>query len=230
MNRHISEQYDTELDSARSLLLEMGGLVEQQLQQACQALYNHDLELTEQVRAGDKQINRLEVEIDDLCIQIIARRQPAATDLRTLISIMNASTDLERVGDESARIAKMARGVANLEIPVNQYSDIREMAEMVQAMLARALDAFARLDSENALSVIASDEAVDDAYDEIVRTMGVEMKSRPEQIDQSLTVLWVARALERCGDHSKNLSEYIVYLVKGKDVRHVSAAAAVSDS
>jgi phosphate transport system protein len=229
MNRHISEQYDEELDSARSLLLEMGGLVEQQLQQACESLYNHDSEMAQVVKKGDRKINRLEVDIDDLVVQIIARRQPAATDLRTLISIMNASTDLERIGDEAGRIAKMAKNVSNLELPMDQYSAIRAMAEQVEDMLARALDAFARLSSESAVDVIESDDAVDDAYDEIVREMGAELKDRPDDVDRSLTVLWVARALERCGDHAKNLSEHIVYLVKGKDVRHTDAAAAISE-
>jgi len=230
MNRHISEQYDTELDSARSLLLEMGGLVEQQLQEACQALYNHDLELADKVRAGDAVINQHEVDIDDLCAQIIARRQPAATDLRTLISIMKASTDLERIGDEAERIAKMAQKIANLEQPADHYGDIRKMASMVQSMLADALDAFARLSAEGAVKVIEADEAVDDAYDNIVKEMGSAMKSDPDSIEQSLTILWVARALERGGDHAKNLCEYIVYLVKGTDVRHADAAAAVSET
>ncbi|TNF88454.1 MAG: phosphate signaling complex protein PhoU [Gammaproteobacteria bacterium] len=230
MNRHISEQYDLELDSARSLLLQMGGLVEQQLQQACQALYSHDLELAEKVRAGDAAINQLEVDIDDLCAQIIARRQPAATDLRTLISVMKASTDLERIGDEAERIAKMAQKIANLEQPADHYGDIREMASMVHTMLADALDAFARLSAEGAVQVIDADEAVDDAYDEIVKEKGAAMKSDPDSIELSLTILWVARALERCGDHAKNLCEYIVYLVKGTDVRHADASAAVTDS
>ena len=230
MNRHISEQYDTELGSARALLLEMGGLVEQQLQQACQSLYNHDIDLSDRVKAGDAVINQHEVDIDDLCTQIIARRQPAATDLRTLISIMKASTDLERVGDEAERIAKMARKVANLELPADRYGDIRDMAARVHAMLHESLDAFARLSAESAVKVIEADEAVDDAYDEIVKEKGAEMKSSPETIEQSLTILWVARALERCGDHAKNLSEYVVYLVKGTDVRHADASAAVSDS
>ena len=229
MNRHISEQYDAELDSARSRLLEMGGLVEQQLQQACQALYSHDMELADKVRAGDAAINQLEVDIDDLCAQIIARRQPAATDLRTLISIMKASTDLERIGDEAERIAKMAKKVSNLELPADHYGDIREMAGMVHTMLANALDAFARLSAEGAVGVIEADEAVDDAYDNIVKEKGAAMKNDPDSIEQSLTILWVARALERCGDHAKNLCEYIVYLVKGTDVRHADAAAAVSD-
>lgn len=230
MNRHISEQYDTELDSARSLLLEMGGLVEQQLQQACQALYSHDLELADKVRAGDAKINQHEVDIDNLCAQIIARRQPAATDLRTLISIMKASTDLERIGDEAERIAKMAQKVANLAQPADHYGDIRAMASMVDRMLSDALDAFARLSAEGAVNVIEADEAVDDAYDNIVKEKGSEMKSDPDSIEQSLTILWVARALERCGDHAKNLCEYVVYLVKGTDVRHADAAAAVSDT
>lgn len=230
MNRHISEQYDAELDSARSLLLEMGGLVEHQLQQACQSLYSHDMELADKVRIGDAAINQLEVDIDNLCAQIIARRQPAATDLRTLISVMKASTDLERIGDEAERIAKMAQKVANMAQPADHYGDIREMASLVHAMLADALDSFARLSAEDALKVIEADEAVDDAYDNIVKEMGSEMKSQPETIERSLTVLWVARALERCGDHAKNLAEYIVYLVKGTDVRHADAAAAVSES
>ena len=229
MNRHISEQYDTELDNVRSRLLEMGGLVEQQLQRACQSLYNHDADLADDVRAGDARINQLEVDIDDLCIQIIARRQPAATDLRTLISIMKASTDLERIGDEAERIAKMAQKVVHLEPPANQYSDIRGMADRVQHMLATALDAFARVSADSAVDVIEADEAVDRAYDSIVRSTGEAMKAQPERIEHALTVLWIARALERCGDHAKNLCEYIVYLVKGQDVRHGDAAAAVSN-
>jgi len=229
MNRHISEQYDEELDGVRSLLLEMGGLVEQQLQKACQSLYNHDAELADVVRVGDARVNELEVDIDDLCVHIIARRQPAATDLRTLISILKASTDLERVGDEAERIAKMAKKVADLELPANQYSEIREMAGNVQTMLADALDAFARLSPETAVRVIDADEAVDIAYKAILADMGAAMKSQPDQVERFLTVLWVARSLERCGDHAKNLCEYIVYLVKGQDVRHADAAEVVAE-
>jgi phosphate transport system protein len=229
MNRHISEQYDIELESARNLLLELGGLVEHQVQQACLALYSHDSQLAEEVRAGDRQINLMEVEVDELCVQIIARRQPAATDLRTLISILKAGTDLERIGDEAKRIAKMVIEVANLEVPSDQYGRIREMADRVSLMLGKALDAFTRSSPESAVEVIELDEAVDDAYDEIVRHLGEEMEARPESIQQLLTVLWIARALERCGDHAKNLSEYIIYLVKGQDVRHGDAAAVVAE-
>lgn len=229
MNRHISEQYDAELDSARAHLLEMGGLVEQQLQSACSALYQHDAELALKVRQGDDRINRMEVEIDDLCVQIIARRQPAATDLRCLISIMKASTDLERVGDEANRIAKMVRQVADLDRPGDHYREIRDMAVLVQQMLTNALDAFARVNAESAADVIRADQHVDDAYDGIVRGMGATMRAQPDQIEQLLTRLWIARALERCGDHAKNLCEYIVYLVKGQDVRHPDARARAAD-
>lgn len=229
MNRHISEQYDEELDGVRSLLLEMGGLVEQQLQKACQALYNHDSELADVVRVGDARVNELEVDIDDLCVHIIARRQPAATDLRTLISILKASTDLERVGDEAERIAKMAKKMTGLELPANQYSEIREMAGNVQTMLADALDAFARQNPETAVRVIDADEAVDIAYKAIHQEMGEVMKAHPDQIERALTLLWVSRALERCGDHAKNLCEYVVYLVKGQDVRHADAAEVVAE-
>lgn len=229
MNRHISEQYDEELDSARSALLEMGGLVEQQLQKACQSLYNHDSELADIVSDGDARVNELEVDIDDLCVHIIARRQPAATDLRTLISILKASTDLERVGDEAERIAKNAKKVADLELPANQYSEIRDMAANVQTMLADALDAFARLSPETAVRVIDADEAVDIAYKTILQDMGAALKSQPEHVERALTILWVARSLERCGDHAKNLCEYIVYLVKGQDVRHADAAEVVGE-
>ena len=227
MNKHISEQYDSELDSARSLFMEIGGLVEQQLQKACQSLFTHDAELADAVKKGDSRINKLEINVDELCVHIIARRQPAATDLRTLISIMKASTDLERIGDEAKRISKMAKAVSHMEFPADQYSDIRAMSEQVQSMLAKVLDAFARLSAGKALEVIEADEAVDDAYDAIVQHRGADMLSQPEEIQRSLNIIWIARALERIGDHSKNISEYVVYLVKGLDVRHSDDLAAV---
>lgn len=230
MNKHISEQYDSELDSARSLFMEIGGLVEQQLQKACQSLFTHDAELADAVKKGDGRINKLEISVDELCVHIIARRQPAATDLRTLISIMKASTDLERIGDEAKRISKMAKAISNLEVPADQYSEIRAMSQLTQSMLAKALDAFARLNADRALEVIEADEAVDDAYDEIVRSKGADMLVHPEDIQRSLNVIWIARALERIGDHSKNISEYTVYLIKGLDVRHTDDLAAVVGS
>lgn len=229
MSRHISEEYDAELGSVQRLLMEMGGLVEEQVRKACRAFVNHDALLAAEVRSADDRINAMEVELDELCINIIARRQPAASDLRMLISIMNASTDLERVGDEANRIAKMAREVADLELPGDQYSDFRDAATMTADILAAALDAFARKDTASAVTVIESDQAIDKAYKAIVRTRGLSLTEAPEDVDRTLNILWSARSLERIGDHSKNIGEYVVYLVKGKDVRHSNAAAAVSE-
>lgn len=219
-NPHISEQYDAELDAARNLLMEMGGLVEQQLHDATKALIDQDDELASKVRQADARINQLEVEIDEQCIHIIARRQPAATDLRTLISVMKASTDLERIGDESGRIAKMAQTLAGMEYPADQYYDFRELAALAEAIVAESLDAFARLDAEGALKVIEADEDIDRGYNAIVRERGTTMRQDTASVERAMNVIWAARALERIGDHSKNISEYVVYLVKGKDVRH----------
>ncbi len=219
-NPHISEQYDAELAAVRNLLMEMGGLVEQQVHDASQALINQDDELAAKVRESDRRINQLEVEIDEQCSHIIARRQPAATDLRTLISIMKASTDLERIGDESGRIAKMAQALSSMEYPSDQYGDIREMAALTEQIVASSLDAFARLDPDGALKVIDADEQIDDHYNNIVRQRGSSMREGSADIDRAMNVIWAARSLERIGDHAKNISEYVVYLVKGKDVRH----------
>lgn len=219
-NPHISEQYDAELDAARNLLMEMGGLVEQQLHDAAQALINQDDELAAKVRESDAAVNQLEIDIDEQCIHIIARRQPAASDLRTLISVMKASTDLERIGDEAGRVAKMAQAVAGMEYPADQYNDFRQLSGLAADIVANSLDAFARLDAEGALKVIASDEAIDDAYNAIVRERGSNMRQDAAGIDRAMNVIWAARALERIGDHAKNISEYVVYLVKGQDVRH----------
>lgn len=217
---HISEQFDAELDSVRNMLMEMGGLVEQQLHDAAQALINHDDELAGKVRNTDARVNQLEIDIDEQCIHIIARRQPAATDLRTLITVMKASTDLERIGDEAGRVAKMAQAVSAMEYPADQYNDFRHIASLTEEILTRSLDTFARLDVDGALKVIESDEAIDQAYNAIVRERGTTMRQDAAGIDRAMNVIWAARALERIGDHAKNLSEYVVFLVKGKDVRH----------
>jgi phosphate transport system protein len=217
---HISEQFDAELDAVRNLLMEMGGLVEQQLHDASQALITQDDELAGTVREKDAHINQLEIDIDEQCIHIIARRQPAASDLRTLISVMKASTDLERIGDEAGRIAKMAQAVSGMEYPPDQYNDFRHIASLAEDIVASSLDAFARLDAEGAVKVIDSDEAIDQAYNAIVRERGSTMRQDASGIDRAMNVIWAARALERIGDHAKNISEYVVFLVKGQDVRH----------
>lgn len=225
---HISEQFDQELDQARNRLMEMGGKVEQQLKSACEALTTHDLELAQTIKASDRNINQMEVELDDLCVQIIARRQPAASDLRTLISVMKASTDIERIGDEAKRIAKMAIAISRLAYPRDQYTDIRKLAASVMGQVSATLDAFARLDVDKAIDVIQSDGEIDDAYDAIVRDRAMAMKEmadNPEGIEQTLHVLWAARALERIGDHAMNISEAVFFLVKGQDIRDHALAA-----
>jgi phosphate transport system protein len=219
-NPHISEQYDAELDSVRNLLMEMGGLVEQQLHEATQALINQDEAQAVRVRERDARVNQLEVDIDEQCIHIIARRQPAASDLRTLISVMKASTDIERIGDEAGRVAKMAQSLSGMEYPSDQYSDFRALTTLAEEIVANSLDAFARLDAEGALQAIASDEKIDDGYNSIVRERGSNMRQDAAGIDRSMNVIWAARALERIGDHAKNISEYVLYLVHGQDVRH----------
>lgn len=219
-NPHISEQYDAELNAARNLLMEMGGLVEQQVHDAAQSLINQDDELAGGVRRNDDRINQLELDIDEQCIHIIARRQPAASDLRSLISIMKASTDLERIGDEAGRVAKMAQALSGMEYPADQYKDFRQLAALAENIVASSLDAFARLDLEGALKVIDFDEQIDDGYNAIVRERSTTMRQDAAGIDRAMNVIWAARALERIGDHAKNISEYVVFQVKGQDVRH----------
>ncbi len=220
MNRHISEQYDTELENVRRRLMEMGGLVERQLADASQALVNHDAELAAYVIDGDERVNQLQVDLDDSCVHIIARRQPTASDLRLLIGIMRASTDLERAGDEAQRIAKMALAVADLKYPEDQYAEIKQLSDLVIHMVSRALDSFARLDVEGAKATINSDKQVDDAYGSICKTLSDRMSEHPDQVKHAINTLWTARALERIGDHAKNISEYVIFQVEGEDIRH----------
>jgi len=180
----------------------------------------HDAELASRVRDTDKEVNALELAIDDQCIHVIARRQPAASDLRMLITMMKVCTDLERVGDESGRIAKSAMALVGLEFPENQYSEIRHLAELASKMLSRSLDALARLDVDAAIANIAADAELDRAYDEVVRNYASTMEQHPETVKRLLNTFWAARALERIGDHAKNIAEHVVFLVMGLDVRH----------
>lgn len=220
MNRHISEQFDTELESVRRQLMEMGGKVEQQVREACHAFVTHDTEQARKVREDDREVNQMELAIDNQCINILARRQPAATDLRLLVTIMKASTDLERVGDEAGRIAKMAKAVARLELPTDRYQAIRDMGAKVTKMISGALDALARLDVDAARLNIRLDADVDDAYDALTRQIDTGIADKPESVQRAMRILWTARSLERIGDHAKNICEYVVFLVKGQDVRH----------
>ena len=220
MAKHISEQYDLELAQVRERLMEMGGIVESQVNNSCTALVTHDLDMAEEVRDVEANLNQFEVELDDLCVSIIAKRQPTARDLRTVVSVMKVITDLERIGDEADRIARMALDLANSEIPTDHYADFRRLHTHAVKMMKRALDAFARLDIEMALRVIEDDELIDNGYDRILRLCSEQMQSNPAEVERLLRLMWSARAVERIGDHAKNIGEYVIYLVKGRDVRH----------
>ncbi|HEX7043113.1 MAG TPA: phosphate signaling complex protein PhoU [Burkholderiales bacterium] len=219
---HISRQYNAELEEIRAHVLQMGGLVEQQIEQALTALVNADTRLGEAVIMGDTKVNDLEVTIDEECQQIIARRQPAASDLRLVIAVIKTITDLERIGDEAEKIARMAVRLANAERPKNNYAELQLLGMQVRTMVRDALDAFARTDTQAALRTAHEDHQIDQQYESIIRQMITFMMEDPRTITRALDVIWAARALERIGDHAHNICEYIIYLVKGKNVRHTS--------
>jgi len=222
MSEHISKQCDAELESVRSRVLQMGGLVEEQILRAVEALGSGDMERIEKTIADDHRVNALEVGLDEACVHIIARRQPAAGDLRLLITVIKTITDLERIGDEAEKIARMAKLIHAAERQHMPRIDIRHVAQRVVGMLRQSLDAFARLDVAEATRVVKQDTAVDDEYRAIMRQLITYMMEDPRTITRALEILFIAKAIERIGDHAKNMSEYVIYLVKGRDVRHVS--------
>jgi phosphate transport system protein len=222
LHTHISQQYNAELEDIRSKVLQMGGLVEQQIEQALKALVSGDTALGEAVVMNDMKVNQLDVAIDEECNQIIARRQPAASDLRLVMAVVKTITDMERIGDEAEKIARMAVRLANEERPKNNYAEVLTLGNHVREMVHDALDAFARMDIEAAVNTAHQDRKIDQKYDGIMRQMITHMMEDPRTITRALDVIWAARALERIGDHARNICEYIVYLVKGKDVRHTT--------
>ena len=220
--RHISRKYDEALEDVRTSVLEMGGLVEEQITSALAALAEFDSEIGEQVVRDDYKINRLEVQIDEECTRIIALRQPAASDLRLVIAIIKTITDLERMGDEAEKIGRTAIRLAGGAPRRMRYAGVRNLGRHVQQMVHQALDAFARLDVEAAVDIAREDKTVDLEYAACMRELVTYMMEDPRRISEVLDMIWCARALERIADHAKNIGEYIVFLVKGKDIRHTS--------
>lgn len=220
-SHHISQQFNIELDEVKTHLLEMGGMVEKQVSDAIRALVDSDSGIAADVKVGDKTINAMEVSIDEECARIIARRQPAASDLRLVIAISKIVIDLERIGDEAGKIATQAISLIESGETPRGFSEIRHIGHHVGYMVRDALDAFARLDVDMALSVAKEDKLVDKEYGSAVRSIITYMMEDPRTISEMLNVIWSLRSLERVGDHARNIAEHVIFLVKGKDVRHV---------
>lgn len=222
LGEHISRQFDDELEDIRNLVMQMGGIVEQQLGDAIKALTDKDETLAELVVTSDYKVNALEVQIDEECTQIIAKRQPAASDLRLVIAVIKTITDLERIGDEAERIGRMTLHFAESKGENKMLTGIVQLGERVNAMLKDALDTFARMDVDQAIKVARQDLKIDKQYESILRELMTYMMEDPRSIPSVINMMWSARALERIGDRARNICEYVIYLVKGKDVRHIS--------
>jgi phosphate transport system protein len=222
-SEHTSKQFDAELEAVRARVLQMGGMVESQIRLAIESLISGDVELMNRVIEDDHRVNALEVEIDESCNHILVRRQPAAGDLRMITTVIKTITDLERIGDEAEKIARMAKLLSQKErLRHPRYNQIKQASDIALDMLRKSLDAFARLDLTMAAQVVRQDEQVDEEFRSIMRYLITFMMEDPRTISTSLEILFVAKAIERIGDHAKNMSEYVVYMVKGRDVRHVT--------
>ncbi len=221
--KHLSSQFDSELNNISARVMELGGLVESQIRQAVYALSQFSVESASQVESTEVRVNALEVEIDHELSSIIARRQPTARDLRLLIAFSKATANLERMGDEATKMARMVKSIiesgAARSLPT---TDLRVAADLASGLLRKALDAFARLDTKAAVSILKEDDMIDQEFDGFVRKLITYMMEDPRTISASLDLLFLAKAIERIGDHSKNVAELIIYLVKGKDVRHTA--------
>ncbi|MFM8692582.1 MAG: phosphate signaling complex protein PhoU [Limnohabitans sp.] len=225
MDKHISSQFDAELSGVSSRVLELGGLVESQIRHAVYALSQFSVEVADQVIATERQVNEMEVEIDRELSTIIARRQPTARDLRLLMAISKIIANLERAGDESERIARMVKLIVDQGITRSlPASELRVAADLASGLLRKALDAFARLDVQTAVVILKEDDLIDAEFDGFLRKLVTYMMEDPRTISASLDLLFVAMAIERIGDHAKNIAEFIIYVVKGADVRHTALA------
>ncbi|MEB2349018.1 MAG: phosphate signaling complex protein PhoU [Comamonadaceae bacterium] len=222
-DKHLSSQFDGELNQVSTRVMELGGLVESQIRQAIEALSHFSLEAAGQVEALEQRVNQMEVEIDHELTTIIARRQPTARDLRLLMAFSKATNNLERMGDEATRMARMVRSIiesgAARSLPA---SELRVAADLASGLLRKALDAFARLDTRAAVAILKEDDLIDREFDGFVRKLITYMMEDARTISASLDLLFLAKAIERIGDHSKNVAELIIYLVEGKDVRHIA--------
>ncbi|MCQ9374372.1 phosphate signaling complex protein PhoU [Methyloversatilis sp. XJ19-13] len=225
MSEHISKRYDHELEGLRTGLLQMGGLIEQQIEHAMRGVIERNLPLLEEVIATENRVNAMEIELDEACNQLIAKRQPAASDLRVIMSMVKTITDLERVGDEAKKIAKMGRHILESDAIFVPRVELRHAASMAVDMLRRTLDALARHDLASATEVVRQDKEVDAEFKSIMRQLITFMMEDPRTISCGLDMLFIAKAIERIGDHSKNMAQYVVFMVKGTDVRHAGLAA-----
>jgi len=224
---HSSKQYDQELEAIRSKVLLMGGMVETQFDEALNCFRVGNCQLADKVMTDDQAVNQLEVQLDDACSHLIVRRQPAANDLRTVMATIKVITDLERIGDEAAKIARTAKNMHERgTVSFNHYDIVRTISRNTADMLHDALDAFARLDGKAALQIIARDDEVDFEFRTILRNMITFMMEDPRTISSALDTLWVAKAIERIGDHAKNIAEYVIYVAEGRDIRHSKPALA----
>jgi phosphate transport system protein len=223
MNDHTSKNFDLELESLRTRVLEMGGMAEQQVRKAIEGLYNSDQPLLENVIRDDDRINQMETEIDALCNQVIAKRQPTAIDLRMIVSVLKAIADLERVGDKARKIARLAIALTHQSAPGALNVELNHMADTALKMLRLALDGFARLDVSLVTEAMYLDESVNAEYQAVARQLITYMMEDPRTITRSLDIMSIAKAIERIGDHATNIAEYVVYMVKGLNVRHATA-------
>lgn len=225
-SEHLSKQYDVDLEAVRTRVLEMGGLVEAQILAAIEGYSSGNLTEIDRVIANDHRVNACEVDIDNECGQIIVRRQPAASDLRMLLAISKIVTDLERVGDEAAKIARMSKQIyERSRMPVPQLADVKHVGGIAVGMLRKALDAFARLDPAEGARIVREDAAIDEEFRSIVRQLITFMMEDPRTISPAIEIMWIAKSIERIGDHSKNMAEQVIYIVKGTDVRHTTLEA-----
>ena len=221
-DKHLSSQFDEDLNSLCAKLLQMGGVVEQQIDIAMRAFSEMNLDLCNQVIESEKTVNSLEVEIDSTCVELIARRQPTARDLRLVMAISKAITNLERAGDEAERVAKRTRRIINEAGNFNiNAAEIKLSGQMAMDLLRQSLDCFARLDAVAAVKVVQDDKQIDEEFRGFVRKLITYMAEDPKMISTGLDLLFIAKAIERIGDHAKNIAEFVIYIVKGADVRHV---------